>query len=625
MVVRKKAARSALSLVAIALILAVGVVFNLHNNNTAYAGTPTCTWTGAGADTNWSTVANWTCDSGTVPTNGTQLVFPTSIPNVNQYVVTNDLSASNIYAGLKFSGNNDGGGANMYMVRGNTIQLAGDLDGTRTDGTLQAPNSAYIQAPLTFTTDASISGQFRIGQDQYGANTAVNIGSHTITVADNDDSPTISGLVGTGHVIDNSYQPLTLGDNSGFDGTFTINGNAISGDVIAIDPNSFGTATGGTTIGNNVNLNLRFLNLASGGVKTIGEPFTFVGKGHTEGGQTVDYGKIFIGSIGPAYNTVVASYYNTFNEVYTSASSQDFGACSGGGSTTYVCDVNFTGNITFDTDLTVYSSVQYVQFSGTLNGSGHTISLFDNTLAASPYAPVYGQLKITSASNNTATASGNYTANPVAVSITDSNTNSVYVGPLYTVSINGQRGNVTVASGGILKGSGTIGSVTSTGGELAPGNSPGILSTGNVSFDSSTKLDEEIGGTAAGSYDQLNVTGTVSLGGATLNLTHYGGFLPSLNDKFTIINNDGTDAVTGTFNGLAQGATFVVDGVTYTINYAGGDGNDVVLTATSVPAAPNTAGVLASKLGYILPVAALIAAAGIWVGRAYMLKNSKRR
>jgi hypothetical protein len=54
---------------------------------------------------------------------------------------------------------------------------------------------------------------------------------------------------------------------------------------------------------------------------------------------------------------------------------------------------------------------------------------------------------------------------------------------------------------------------------------------------------------------------------------------------FTIINNDGTDAVTGTFAGLAQGATFVVGGETFQINYKGGDGNDVTLTCTKQSAA----------------------------------------
>ncbi|MEQ9690428.1 MAG: hypothetical protein RLO48_11915, partial [Bauldia litoralis] len=46
-----------------------------------------------------------------------------------------------------------------------------------------------------------------------------------------------------------------------------------------------------------------------------------------------------------------------------------------------------------------------------------------------------------------------------------------------------------------------------------------------------------------------------------------------------IIANDGTDAVAGTFAGLAEGAQFVADGRAFAITYKGGDGNDVELTA----------------------------------------------
>ena len=57
---------------------------------------------------------------------------------------------------------------------------------------------------------------------------------------------------------------------------------------------------------------------------------------------------------------------------------------------------------------------------------------------------------------------------------------------------------------------------------------------------------------------------------------------PAIGDTFTIINNDGSDAVTGTFDGLAQGATITDGNVTFTISYTGGNGNDVVLTTTDV-------------------------------------------
>src|SRR5204862_3883312 len=76
-------------------------------------------------------------------------------------------------------------------------------------------------------------------------------------------------------------------------------------------------------------------------------------------------------------------------------------------------------------------------------------------------------------------------------------------------------------------------------------------------------------------YDQLNVTGTVNLGGATLVAT--GTISTVTGSQIVIINNDGADAVNGTFGSLAEGGAVIVNGHEFRITYHGGDGNDVVL------------------------------------------------
>ena len=86
-----------------------------------------------------------------------------------------------------------------------------------------------------------------------------------------------------------------------------------------------------------------------------------------------------------------------------------------------------------------------------------------------------------------------------------------------------------------------------------------------------------LNGTTAGTgYDQLSANGTVNLAGATLNVNL--AFTPALGSAFTVIQNDGTDAVLGTFAGLPEGTTLSLNGMTFQISYAGGTGNDVVLT-----------------------------------------------
>ncbi|MCA9062476.1 MAG: hypothetical protein KDA96_05440, partial [Planctomycetaceae bacterium] len=142
----------------------------------------------------------------------------------------------------------------------------------------------------------------------------------------------------------------------------------------------------------------------------------------------------------------------------------------------------------------------------------------------------------------------------------------------------------SVVSGQRLGGRGTVSGAVSaeSGGTVAPGNSPGILNTGDFELQAGASLEIEIGGTSAGNtatdHDQVNVTGTVTLAG-DLTAVRYNGFQPQAGDEIVIINNDGTDVVNGTFNGLAEGATFTSDTLTWTVSYSGGDGNDVVLTA----------------------------------------------
>src|SRR5262249_25116486 len=104
--------------------------------------------------------------------------------------------------------------------------------------------------------------------------------------------------------------------------------------------------------------------------------------------------------------------------------------------------------------------------------------------------------------------------------------------------------------------------------------------TGSLTLTSGAAFNAEIGGAASGQFDQANVTGSVALGGATLNVGAFGGFTPAAGNEFILINNDGSDAISGTFNGLAQGATlpnFLGSGLTARITYKGGDGNDVAV------------------------------------------------
>ena len=131
-----------------------------------------------------------------------------------------------------------------------------------------------------------------------------------------------------------------------------------------------------------------------------------------------------------------------------------------------------------------------------------------------------------------------------------------------------------------LGGAATVANVTAqTGSTVSPGNSPGTMNTNDFDLQAGSTLEIELGGLAANpgvDYDQVNVTGSVTLGG-TLDAVIYSNV--TLGEEYVIISNDGVDSVTGTFSGLADDSIVSISGTDFIIDYDGGDGNDVTLTA----------------------------------------------
>jgi uncharacterized protein with beta-barrel porin domain len=105
----------------------------------------------------------------------------------------------------------------------------------------------------------------------------------------------------------------------------------------------------------------------------------------------------------------------------------------------------------------------------------------------------------------------------------------------------------TINTGGTLGGIGTLGSsVTINGGALSPGNSIGTLAVqGNLALTSAASYLVEIDPTTS---DRTNVSGTATLGGATVSAIYAGGSY--ISRRYTILNAAG--GVSGTFNSLVN-------------------------------------------------------------------------
>lgn len=143
-------------------------------------------------------------------------------------------------------------------------------------------------------------------------------------------------------------------------------------------------------------------------------------------------------------------------------------------------------------------------------------------------------------------------------------------------------------AGGTLRGTGTIrgesidpgkATVSNTGGTVAPGASPGILTIeGDYTQGAAGTLQAEIAGVTAGSgYDRLVVAGTATLDG-TLAIVNDPSFAPAAGNTFDILTATGT--VSGTFATLS-GAQ--VPSGTYSAQYTAGPPGKVTLALTPAP------------------------------------------
>lgn len=227
------------------------------------------------------------------------------------------------------------------------------------------------------------------------------------------------------------------------------------------------------------------------------------------------------------------------------------------GSLTGAGTVQF-GNGAVANTFTVGSDGTSTTFSGVFNSTNDSSDVFVKNGA--------GTLTV----SNTHTFTGTYKASAGTLLLT---------GTLATTS-------TSTLDGGILAGTGSAGIISgsSNGGTLGPGNpasSTGTFSTRNFAFAAQSTYSIQVNGTTAGTnYDQTSVTGTVNLASATLSMSL--GYAPSVGDSYTIIANDSTDAVTGTFSGQAEGSTITASGIAFTVSYVGGTGNDVTLTVGSI-------------------------------------------
>jgi autotransporter-associated beta strand protein len=128
---------------------------------------------------------------------------------------------------------------------------------------------------------------------------------------------------------------------------------------------------------------------------------------------------------------------------------------------------------------------------------------------------------------------------------------------------------------GVSQSSATIGTGSGAGAVLEPGFLKiGTLKVGTLTMKADATYTAEIN--LADSTGDKIIVSSVTLNSPNLTITGAAGTLP-FGTNYTLIDNTGTGAVTGTFNGLPEWSSIAVGAYSFIITYVGGDGNDVVL------------------------------------------------
>ncbi len=166
---------------------------------------------------------------------------------------------------------------------------------------------------------------------------------------------------------------------------------------------------------------------------------------------------------------------------------------------------------------------------------------------------------------------------------------SIHPGFTGSLMIDADTGIDTINIGEAVIGSGidVTAEVINVQSQIKPGSAGAIFRGDSVGFQSASGFSFNISGSGSTPlFGAVQIFGALDLTGGELNVASSLTSLPTA--PLVLVSNDGTDPITGTFNGLPDGTSLTINGATFLLSYFGGDGNDVVIS----PVAPVLPGVI---------------------------------
>ena len=507
-------------------------------------GSNSSTWGAVPASGVWSTGSNWT--EGRAPASPAILNFRTTADSI----LTNDIS------GLRVSRMLFDTTANAYSVSGDTIRLT-------TDFVNNSPNTQMIYSPFSIDSQVNV---FAAGGVKFA-----------------------STLNGSGGILKTGSGVLQLSGSNTYSGNTTVNGS------IAIAGN--GTGTSGTPVYGPLGTGKLIMN---GGTLYSGDsPATIYNDIQVTAGKTsyltqsdssiTIYGHITgSGTFWEDGNNYPGVNLYGDNSGFTGT----FVAAlrSGRNRVRFMVPESGSANATWNLDANGIDCIGVLFKTGTLNfgaltGRGYfrndgggtpAISIGALNTSTSFGGTLNNYFDVIKVGTGTLTFTGNHTYGG-----TTTVTNGKFL--LMNNPATGTFTSPITVKGGAFGGSGrtsaavTVGTGSATGASLEPGNN-GIgtfTSTAALTMYQDATYNVELS-LQSGTSDKTSSNG-VTLNNPVLSVRSLDSGALAAGTKLTIVDNTGTNPVTGTFKNLPELALVQVNGYNFRITYKGGDGNDIVL------------------------------------------------
>lgn len=519
-------------------------------------GSSTSTWSPQPESDSLTLASNW--QENATPVNPAIITFQNSADTV----LTNDIQ--NLVASrIQFNAN-----ASSYTIDGAPIHLRNDLVNYST---------AYQTLKMPVTLDTLLN---------------VNTPGVNGTVA-------LTGqITGTGSLLKNGIGFLYAGGNNTYSGGTILNGNGQSW------PPVYGMEISGTSTGapsaptsgplgtGKITMNGGALFSANGDATLYNDIEIAAGKTSyfyqtsnalnlygrlTGSGTIIQDGNVYAGLHLFADNSSFTGY---FVSKLRSGNSRTRFEVPQSGSANAAWNLDANGNdcqgIMFPTGTISFGSLSGRGAIRTDGGGNPTISIGALNISTNYGGTMTGSMNVEKVGTAVLIFSGNQ-----AYSGTTTIKNGTYL--LNNDPNSGTFTSPVIASAGTFGGTGqststaTIGTGSGTGAALAPGNQAiGSLKVGTLTLNADATYKVELS-TSSVTSDKVSA-GTVNLlNQPKLQITAIDSTSLAQGASFTIINNTGSAAVTGTFKGLPELAPVTVGNFTLRISYKGGTGNDVVL------------------------------------------------